>query len=442
MQRRLGHPRAVEIKHYGATDVGSVRQHNEDYFLVDAELGLYLVCDGMGGHAAGDVASQTTADTVRAFLHERRDLLRAVAAGKASPDEAASLLRQAIQAASAAIHDMGKKDKSRRGMGTTCIATLVLGGKCVMGHVGDSRLYLCRAGQVYQLSEDHTFVQEAIRRGMLTPEQAENNPHQNLVTRAVGPNPSVLVDTLVFDLLAGDSLLLCSDGLHGYVKDHTEISAMLRRPEDLGTICQAFVATANERGGGDNITSLVVRAVASSEPQVTERSNRVTAELSALGHIVLFSELDMKELVKVNNAFEHREYVKDEIVVHEGEAAETLFVIVRGAAAVVREGTQVAFLRAGDHFGEMALLSRRPRSATVRTLKPCSMLALSRESFYEIMGSNQIIAGKFLWRLAQTLSLRLDDLYALHAQTSNSDTLIDRRNTKKYGIFPSPFDGR
>jgi len=433
----------VEIKHYGATDVGAVRQHNEDTFLVDEELGLYMVCDGMGGHAAGDVASRTTAETVRDYLHERRDMLTAVAEGKVSPEEAATLLRQAIQTASAAIHQLGKTDKSKRGMGTTCVASLILGGKCIMGNVGDSRLYLCRAGQVYQLSEDHTFVQEAIRRGMLTPEQAENNPHQNLVTRAVGPNPSVLVDTLVFDLLAGDSLLICSDGLHGYVKDHAEISAMLRRPEELSVICNAFVDTANQRGGGDNITSLVVRALASAEPQVAARSRRVTAELAALGHIVLFSELDMKELVKVNNAFEHRDYAKDEVVVHEGEVAETLFVIVAGAAAVMRDNTQVALLRAGDHFGEMALLSRRPRSATVRTLKSCSMLALSRDAFYEIMSSNQIIAGKFLWRLAQTLSLRLDDLYALQAQSSSkNDTLIERRNTKKYGIFPSPFDGR
>ncbi|MEZ4339439.1 MAG: cyclic nucleotide-binding domain-containing protein [Sandaracinaceae bacterium] len=433
----------MNIIAHGATDVGSVRKHNEDYFLVDAELGLYLVCDGMGGHAAGDVASKTAAETVQTHLAQRRDLLSAVAAGKASPEEAATIFRQAIQAASAAIHAMGRDDKAKRGMGTTCVGVLLLGGKGIMGHVGDSRLYLCRAGAVYQLSEDHTFVQEAIRRGMLTPEQAENSPHQNLVTRAVGPNPSVLVDTLVFDVLPGDTMLLCSDGLHGYVKDHGELSNALRSPEELETICGQFIATANQRGGGDNITSVIVRALDSTEPQVTERATRVTAELAALGHIVLFSELDMKELVKVNNAFTQRDYAKDEIVVQEGDVAETLFVIVRGAAAVMRQGSQVALLRAGDHFGEMALLSRRPRSATVRCLKNCSMLALERDAFYHIMRSDQIIAGKFLWRLAQTLSLRLDDIYALQDMSPpSSDTIVDRKNTQKYGLFPSPFDSR
>ncbi|MCB9593278.1 MAG: cyclic nucleotide-binding domain-containing protein [Sandaracinaceae bacterium] len=433
----------MNISAHGETDVGSVRQHNEDFFLVDAEIGLYLVCDGMGGHAAGDVASKMAAETVQSELRQRRDILLAVAAGKAAPDEAADCFRQAIQAASNAIHQLGKDDKSKRGMGTTCVGVLVLGGKGIMGHVGDSRLYLSRAGAVYQLSEDHTFVQEAIRRGMITPEQAENSPHHNLVTRAVGPSPSVLVDTLVFDILPGDTMLLCSDGLHGYYKDHGELSNALRRPDELDAICKTFIATSNERGGGDNITALIVRAMESTEPQVTARASRVTAELAALGHIVLFSELDMKELVKVNNAFSHKDYVRDEVVVHEGDVAETLFVIVRGAAAVTRAGTQVALLRAGDHFGEMALLSRRPRSATVRCLKDCQMLALERDAFYDIMRSDQTIAGKFLWRLAQTLSLRLDDIYALQdLSPPGGDTIVDKRTTQKYGLFPSPFDGR
>jgi serine/threonine protein phosphatase PrpC len=431
----------VKIHAHGATDVGRARQLNEDHFLVDAELGLYVVCDGMGGHASGDVASRTAADTVRSYLHQRRDVLSAVARGEASPDEAAALLRHGIQSASAQIHGMGQQDASRKGMGTTCTALLVLGGKGIMGHVGDSRLYVARAGQVYQLSEDHTFVQEAIRRGMLTPEQAADHPHANVVTRAVGPSPSVLVDTLVFDVLQGDTLLLCSDGLHGYVHEPGELASALH-PEVLESISGRLVDLANERGGADNITALVVRAHSTAQQAAaqSERAHRVTAELEALGHIVLFSELDMKELVKVANAFAHRDWAADEVVVREGDVAETLFVIVKGAATVSRNGTDVALLRAGDHFGEMALLSRRPRSATVRTLKPCTMLALDRGRFYELMSSDPVIASKFLWRLAQTLSLRLDDVYLL--QETREAAPEGERNTKTYGLFPSPFDGR
>lgn len=442
MPRRLGHSPSVKILSYGATDVGCVRKLNEDHVLIDAELGLYLVCDGMGGHAAGDIASKTAADTVREYLHQRRDVLDAVAKGKAAPDEAAALLCNGIQSASAVLHRMGVEDRSRRGMGTTCIALLVLGDKGIMGHVGDSRLYLSRALQVYQLSEDHTFVQEAVRRGMLTPEQAENNPHQNLVTRAVGPSPSVLVDTLVFDVLPNDTLLLCSDGLHGYVKEPDDLAAALQS-DDLASIAKHLIDTANEKGGADNITTLLVRATTTSAPEekaARARAKRVTTELETLGHIVLFSELEMKELVKVKNAFERREYAEGEVVVLEGDVAEMLFVIVSGAASVTRGGSDIALLRAGDHFGEMALLSRRPRTATVRTLDASTMLTLSRKRFYGIMQSDQAIAAKFLWRLAQTLSLRLDDVYLVQ-----DNVVLDvdgKRNTQKYGIFPSPFDGR
>lgn len=428
----------MQILWHGATDVGSVRELNEDHYLVDPELGLYLVCDGMGGHAAGDVASKTAADTVRGYLQSRRDVIAAVREGRTSHDEAAALLRHGIQSASAAIHAMGVKDRSKKGMGTTCVALLVLNGKGIMGHVGDSRLYLSRAHQVYQLSEDHTFVQQAIRRGMLTPEQAENNPHQNIVTRAVGPSPSVLVDTLVFDIIPGDTLLLSSDGLHGYVKESTELMTALQ-PEDLGGIATQLIATANARGGSDNITTVLLRATTTApEPREEARAQQVTAELDALGHIVLFSELDMKELVKVANAFEQREFGADEVVVHEGDVAETLFVIVRGGASVTRGDKPVALLRSGDHFGEMALLSRRPRSATVRSIKASSMLALSRERFFALLQSDQVLAAKFLWRFAQTLSLRLDDVYLLQEEAKLSPE--DKRNTRKYGIFPSPFD--
>ncbi len=441
MPARVGHSARVQILSHGASDVGRVRQLNEDHFFVDPELGLYVVCDGMGGHRAGDVASQTAAQAVHQFLRGHFETLAAVAQGQRSPDEAAALLRAAIEGASAQIYELGVQDKSRRGMGTTCVALLVLGGKGIMGHVGDSRLYLARAGQVYQLSEDHTFVQEAIRRGMLTPEQAKNNPHQNLVTRAVGPNPSVLVDTLVFDMLPGDTVLLCSDGLHTYFHDPAELASGLV-PESLDAIVSQLIARANERGGEDNITALVVRAatVPAEDTVQTERASRVTAELDLLSHIVLFSELGMKELVKVANAFAHRSYEAGEVVVHEGDVAETLFVIVSGAASVTRGDVDIALLRAGDHFGEMALLSRRPRSATVRTLKPSTMLALERDRFYEIMQSDSVIAAKFLWRLAQTLSLRLDDVYLLQEKLGFDDEA--KKTTARYGLFPSPFDGR
>ena len=433
------HSAAVQIHAHGATDVGRVRQLNEDHLLIDEELGLYVVCDGMGGHASGDVASRTATETVRGYLAQRRDVIAAVARGEKPPDEIAALLRHGIQSASARIHDIGQQDRTKRGMGTTCTALVIVNGKGIMGHVGDSRLYLWRGGSVYQLSEDHTFIQEAIRRGIMTPEAAAESQHKNVVTRAVGPSPSVLADTLVFDVLPDDTLLLCSDGLHGYVNAADELSRALA-PAKLADIGAQLVATSNERGGADNITALVLRAAATVAEAQSDRVERVTSALDALGHVVLFSELDMKELVRVANAFRPVEYEPDQIVVREGDASETLFVLVYGGAKVTRNGADIAVLKSGDHFGEMALLSRRPRSATVHTTKKSRLLMLEKSRFYELMQGDPVLSAKFLWRLAQTLSLRLDDVYVQHDRESVEPEI--GRMTKKYGLFPSPFDRR
>lgn len=202
-----------------ASDVGRERTLNEDSFLSDPALGLYVVCDGMGGHAAGEVASKTAAHGVQSHLRERESVLRAIDRGERPIEDAAALMREAVETVSNSIYRMALADRGKRGMGTTCTALLVRGDKGVLAHVGDSRLYLVREGRLHQLSEDHTFVQEAVRSGMMTPQQAKVSEHGNLVTRAVGPMERVVVDTLVFDVLHGDTLMLCSDGLHGYLGD-------------------------------------------------------------------------------------------------------------------------------------------------------------------------------------------------------------------------------
>src|SRR5688572_10698137 len=199
----------MQIAAVGKSDVGQERELNEDNFLVDGALSLYVVCDGMGGHAAGEIASKTAAQTVQAHVKGHEATLVAIERGEQPIDAAVPILREAIEMASSTIFNMGKSDKTKKGMGTTCTALLVLGGKGVLGHVGDSRCYLVRQGKLYQLSEDHTFLQEAIRYGMMTPQQAKESSHSNIITRAVGPMEKVIVDTLTFDIVTDDALLLC-----------------------------------------------------------------------------------------------------------------------------------------------------------------------------------------------------------------------------------------
>lgn len=428
----------MRIHSFGLTDVGQERKLNEDYFLVDPELGLYVVCDGMGGHAAGEIASSTAAASVHEHLVERAADLASIDDGGSS-DRIESTMREALELASAKIYKMGLSELGKKGMGTTCSALLIRGDKGVMAHVGDSRLYMLRSGQVYQLSEDHTFLQEAIRHGIMTPEQAKQSTHKNIITRAVGPLEKVIVDTLVFDVLDGDTFLLCSDGLHGYIEEPTELLPHLSAAR-LDAVPAQLISLANERGGADNITAITLRieaeeGVEQEKSEQTERATLVNAGLDTMRHIQLFEELSMAELLRVSNVCRAQEFTPDEVIIQEGDASEALFLLVSGQVVVERNEHPVAILGAGSHFGEMALLSQRPRSATVKARTQSNVLVLERPLFFAMLQQDSVLATKFLWRLAQSLSLRLDDFYDL--QEAGTDTV---KNTLRFGLYPSPFN--
>jgi serine/threonine protein phosphatase PrpC len=423
----------MEIQAFGQSDVGRVREHNEDFFRIDADLGLHVVCDGMGGHAAGEVASEMAAAAIQRFFAEQRGRLVRFDGSERAINEVAEMLHQALVFASKTVYDIAASDKGKHGMGTTCVALVTAGDKGVMGSVGDSRLYLARDNQLYQLSTDHNFMNEAIAQGMLTPELAAQSPHAHVLTRAVGTQPTVCPDLLIFDILPGDTFLLCSDGLHEYTKDPQELCAMLS-VSSVKDIPGHLVKLAVEGGGHDNITAVVARARPrkTDEDRQQERKQSVTRGIEALRDIELFRDLTMAEIVKVYNTLTSVRLEPGTPVIREGEHSEHLYVIVEGLVSVEREGAPLAQLGPGSHFGEMALLNHRPRSATVIARESTRLLCLERTHFHELMSHEPSIATKFLWKFAQTLSLRLDDAYlARDLRTS--------RNTLGIGEYPSPF---
>ena len=236
---------------FGATDVGLVRARNEDAFAVDAELGCYLVADGLGGHPGGDVASALARDAVLDVLGRQRN---ALAAG-----EAAGVLEDAIGAANASILGTGRADVSLEGMGTT-LSVLWLGAAArgYIAHVGDSRIYrLDRAG-LTQLTEDHTLGMELVRARAMTLEEAEQSSAWHQLTRAVGLHNELSVDGFPVEVAGADALLLCTDGLTGMVGDG-EIARLLRANKpDPGTACEALIGAALRNGGHDNVTVVVL----------------------------------------------------------------------------------------------------------------------------------------------------------------------------------------
>ena len=248
----------LTLRSYGATDIGQRREANEDAFLQDDELGLWVVADGMGGHAAGEVASHEAIDTIHGMVRR----------GKQTPDlagpfteergrAAARMLEGAVQAATYLLYAMAELDRGMAGMGTTISAMMRLDDRLVLAQVGDSRIYRVRANQAVQLTEDHTLIAWQLRQGLITEDQARTSRQRNVITRAVGSRDYVQVDTSTWDAEVGDAYLLCSDGLHGYLTLE-EIPSILSEGGALSV--QKLIDMANGRGGKDNITALVVEA--------------------------------------------------------------------------------------------------------------------------------------------------------------------------------------
>jgi protein phosphatase len=230
------------------SDCGNVRPTNEDAFGVSAEHGVYVVCDGMGGAAAGEIASSMAVDVVLRLL-DKRD-------GETSLEVA---VEEAIRAANEAIHSRAEIDFHLNGMGTTLAGLATEGRRVLVFNVGDSRCYRLREGRLEQISQDHSLVEEQVRMGRMTQEEAQRSPLRNVITRALGTQPSVEPDLFPLEAEDGDIFLLCSDGLTGEVPD-PEIESLLAFDLPLEQLCANLVEAANLAGGHDNITCVLVRA--------------------------------------------------------------------------------------------------------------------------------------------------------------------------------------
>jgi len=248
---------SLALEAAGRSDVGRIRPSNEDHFGFDPQLGIFVVCDGMGGHAAGEVASHIAVDTVLGYFREH-----APAVGdNAFLDDAplgARLLAEAVRKANDAILDYAEEHKNTSGMGTTLVAARFSDGVFSIANVGDSRIYLFRDGQLLQLTEDHSLVMEQVRRGMLTLEEARHSSAQNIITRALGTDESTLPDLGEFPAQGGDLLLLTTDGVLRHVTDD-EIRRILLQLPSLEAACATLIDAANEGGGEDNSTCVLVR---------------------------------------------------------------------------------------------------------------------------------------------------------------------------------------
>lgn len=233
----------------GASHIGKVRTTNQDVLLLEPGLGLYAVLDGMGGASAGDVAAGLASNVIRDFVYRCRTAL-----------PARELLEAAIRAASAEVFSDAQRHHDHHGMGTTVVACLVVDARHVMiAHVGDSRAYLWRNGQLQPMTRDHTVVQELVERGRLSAAAAEQHPYKNVLSRNLGAKPEIQIDFVSLALQPGDRLLLCSDGLYGYATAGA-IQDLLGSGKTAEHTVHDLIERALRGGGGDNVSALVIDA--------------------------------------------------------------------------------------------------------------------------------------------------------------------------------------
>lgn len=261
--RRVSKTAGVRLKAMsaGLTDVGRKRSHNEDSYLIDEELQLFVVADGMGGHAGGGTASRIAVETIDKELRGVRNSPTSPFKAETSLQDSPlpDFLRAAVEKACFEIYRAAQEDPRLAGMGTTVISLCVQHQHALFAHVGDSRAYLIRGDLIQQISEDHSLVNEQIKAGMITPDEARHSRYKNIITRSVGFEEEVQVDVMGIMLEPNDAFVLCSDGLANLVEDK-EIREVVMGTE-LKDTPKKLIDLANERGGDDNITVIVVRAV-------------------------------------------------------------------------------------------------------------------------------------------------------------------------------------
>lgn len=275
MESELSAPKAVKpfvssgldvsiehkVRAAGLTDVGLKREHNEDSMLVAKDLGLFSVADGMGGHAAGEVASAAAISAVEDFVHQARDdeNITWPFGTRTDLDSNENILLSALSLANQKVCSLSKSDTSLGGMGTTVVALYLVDDKAHVGHVGDSRLYRFRDGVLEIVTQDHSWVNEQLQRNIISEEEARTHRWRNVITRALGSRDDIEVDIQTLETQPGDLFLLCSDGLTSMMSD-AEISETLNSGNvDPPKICEELVRLANEAGGLDNVSVIVVQ---------------------------------------------------------------------------------------------------------------------------------------------------------------------------------------
>jgi serine/threonine protein phosphatase PrpC len=418
----------MKLKAWALSDVGNVRTNNEDNYFADSEHGVFAVADGVGGRDGGEIASRMVAEAI-----EQAALDLQQSASEADPDQSPEhreymlgLLRHHLQQVNADIFDEDTGRDSSNGMATTTDLLVISGSSAYVGHVGDSRVYLIRDGQIFRITEDHTYA-EMLRRNQRTDVRKladQNEKFEHMLTRSMGAKPHVEPDTLFLDVRPGDCFVLCTDGLTDYLSG----GEILERATNAGgqELVDGLVDEAKRRGGRDNITVVVVDVAFEEDTarSLPPRTIDTIRQVNFLEQIELFDGLTALELIKVLRTVYERSFSHNEVILRQGEASGALYLIVEGEIDLTVDGTQVACLQAGQHFGELALFAEdKTRSATATCVNDALLLVIPSERFEKLVTEEVDIGNKLLRNLVAHAAKQIRATNARLAAEAHADTV-------------------
>lgn len=400
----------MQVHSAALSDVGLKRDHNEDACVADDAHGLYVVCDGMGGAAAGEVASAIAVDRIGQFFRPRvAELLTGDGHSPAFRQRLARLADAAIQDACQHVYKAAVEGNGRAGMGTTLTLLLLVDRLAVVGHVGDSRCYLKRNNTLYHLTRDHSFVHEMVARGHLTEEEALKHPMANLLTKAVGPQPNVDADTNVFDVYGDDVFFLASDGITKGVDEKIMLAAL--SSDALPQACQVLIDAANKAGGDDNATAVVARVSASESATLDDATQDLSlGKVRTLSALPLFKGLSHAELSAVVSLVGTRTLQPGELIHAAGVKSDEFFVLLNGRASLQLGGAEVLSVEPGHVFGDVEFFSGQTAVMQAVAVTPSTVLTFDRLHLSDLFRRDPNLGVKLLWRFAAGLSGRVDEV--------------------------------
>lgn len=394
---------------WSRTDLGNVRDNNEDSFLVSLEHGVFVVADGVGGSSGGEIASGKLVEHIESVAPELAAL-----ASSGNPmfdrdhrERVFSQLLKQVQDANKIIYEVGKEVDPMRPPATTCDVVVLSEQAAFIAHVGDSRVYLIRKNEIFRITEDHTFAEQLRQERIGDADVLER--YRNVLTRSVGGRPQVDVDALFIDLQAGDFLLMCSDGLTDYL---TGAELLEYANKELGPgLIDTLVDVAKERGGKDNITAVLVEIEAVAATTIRDTASFDTLkQVDILGNIALFKGLGVRDLLKIMRVVYEVSLNDGDILEEPQGEGRCMYIVAEGSVDLMLDDTHIATFTKGEHFGEYALVGDEERQTQARCKGETLLLAVPARRFRSIVSEDPAVGNTLLWNLLEATTRQIRQL--------------------------------